>query len=283
MSLRLVVQSQDAKAAQDLHDWITRAFKTLGENKEVKGNVPGFESLAGLLMPKVEGSRLVLALKQEQIAAVLLPAVQKVREAAGRTQSANNLKQMALAMHNLHDATKRFPTHAIYDKNGKPLLSWRVQILPYIEEGPLYNQFHLDEPWDSEHNRKLIPKMPKIYASPLSALNNEHKTTYLLPVGKETAFPPGPEGIRIADITDGTSNTILIVEAADSNAVIWSKPSDLKVSAKEPLTGIRDRHRKTFNTAFADGSVRAIAMTIEPQMLWALFTRNGGEVIGEIP
>src|SRR5207302_1956982 len=99
-------------------------------------------------------------------AALLLPAVQKVRMAAGRTRSANNLKQMALATINYADAFGRAPAAAICDKNGKPLLSWRVAILPFIEQDNLYKQFHLDEPWDSDHNKKLLARMPNVYALP---------------------------------------------------------------------------------------------------------------------
>src|SRR5262249_54155708 len=94
-------------------------------------------------------------------AGLLMPAVQKVRMAAGNAQGQNNLKQIALAMHNYNDAYNgKLPAHAIYSKDGKkPLLSWRVAILPFIEQDNLYQQFHLDEPWDSEHNKKLIPML----------------------------------------------------------------------------------------------------------------------------
>jgi len=278
-SLRLIVQSQDTKAAQKLHDWVVRVLKRVGEQKEVQQTIPNFDHIAAMFTPKVEGDRLTLALDEPALVTALLPAVQRVREAAGRTQSANNLKQCALAMHNYHDVYKHFPAHASYDKNGKSLLSWRVHILPFIEQGQLYQEFHLDEPWDSDHNRKLISRMPKTYLSPQSRLGPEGKTVYLVPVGKETIFPPRGKGTRIAEITDGTSNTIMIVEAADSRAVIWTKPEDLKVNSKDPLAGLTDGTRKGFQAAFADGSVRFLPVSINPRTLWALFTRNGGEVV----
>ena len=87
-------------------------------------------------------------------------------DAARRAQSMNNLKQFALAMHNYHDTNGKFPAASSFDKDGKPLLSWRVHVLPYLEQAELYKQFHLDEPWDSEHNKKLIEKMPNVLASP---------------------------------------------------------------------------------------------------------------------
>ncbi len=98
--------------------------------------------------------------------ALLLPAVQAAREAARRAQCVNNLKQIGLALHNYHDTTNGFPAAAITSKDGKPLLSWRVAILPYIEQQELYNQFHLNEPWDSPHNKTLIARMPVAYNCP---------------------------------------------------------------------------------------------------------------------
>jgi prepilin-type processing-associated H-X9-DG protein len=277
-SLKVTVQSRDAKAAEKLHEWVVRLFERLGEQKEIQKAFPNFQKITAALTPKVEGDRLTLNLDEQALVAAMLPAIQKVRSSANRAQSSNNLKQMALAMHNYLDVYKTFPAHASY-KDGKPLLSWRVHILPFIEQDHLYRQFHLDEPWDSEHNRKLIAQMPKVYASPDSRVSSEHKTVYLVPVGKDTIFPPSKEGMKISHITDGTSNTILIVEAADKSAVIWTKPDDLEVKQKNPLAGLNGEDRKGFNAAFADGSVRYLSLSINPQTLWALFTRNGGEVV----
>jgi hypothetical protein len=206
----------------------------------------------------------------------------KMRASATRMQSTNNLKQMALAMHNYLDVNKTFPAHASHDKQGRPLLSWRVHILPYVEQGALYKEFHLDEPWDSPHNKKLIARMPTIYHSPLSRAG-AGKTTYLVPAGKDTMFPPGPKGLRIQDITDGTSNTIMMVEVDDEHAVPWTKPDDLRFDPRQPLKGLGSPRQGWFIAAFADGSVRVISRTINPQDLRGLMTPQGGEVIGNIP
>jgi hypothetical protein len=208
--------------------------------------------------------------------------VARVRTAAQRAQDANNLKQIALAMHNYLDQHKTFPAHANYDKQGKPLLSWRVHILPYIEQDNLYKQFKLDEPWDSEHNKKLIAKMPPVYKSPFQKKAAAGKTTYLVPVGKDTIFTGEPKGISIREITDGTSNTIMVAEVNDDNAVTWTKPDDFKVKAKDPLARLLRPDAKGFHAAFADGSVRYIPKTINLKTLHAAFTRNGGEVL-ELP
>jgi hypothetical protein len=205
----------------------------------------------------------------------LLGTVQKVRGAAARTQGANNLKQIALAMHNYHSVYNRFPPAAVYDKDGKPLLSWRVLILPYIEQEKLYKEFHLDEPWDSEHNKKLLAKMPKTFAAP-DAEAKPGETHYLGFVGKG-AFFEGKKGTTIADITDGTSNTIMVVEAAKS--VPWTKPEDLPFDPDKELPKVGFR-KGVFQAAFADGSVRAMSPTISKKTLKAAITRNGGEVLG---
>ena len=209
---------------------------------------------------------------------LLIPAVQKVREAAGRTQSMNNLKQMVLAMHNYAD-TKGGTLAPAYkaDKDGKPLLSWRVLILPFIEEANLYNQFHLDEPWDSEHNKKLIAQIPKIYRSPASKAP-PGMTTYLTVRGKDTAFP-GAKGIRFpAGIPDGTSNTIMIVEASDRKAVPWTKPDDFEFNEKNPGAGLRGFWPEGFLAALCDGSTRLIH-TMDANVLKALFQVNDGMVL----
>jgi hypothetical protein len=208
----------------------------------------------------------------------LLDAVRKTREAAGRAQSTNNLKQLAIGMHSYHDAMQRFPAHAIYSKDGKPLLSWRVTMLPYIEGQDLYKQFHLNEPWDSDHNKKLLAKMPRTYASPQDEKTlKEHTTYYQGFVGKD-AFFEGKKGVGIGDIFDGTSNTIMIVEA--SKAVPWTKPEDIPYDPDKPLPKLGLPGYSIFSAAMCDGSVRAISHGISKESLRSLITRNAGDIPG---
>ena len=127
--------------------------------------------------------------------------------------STNNLKSIALAIINCSDTNNREMPTNITSKGGKALLSWRVAILPYIEEAPLYKEFKLDEPWDSENNKKLIAKMPKVYA-PVRVKAKEGETFYQVFTGENTLFDPkGPAPRFPASITDGTSNTGLVFEA----------------------------------------------------------------------
>jgi prepilin-type processing-associated H-X9-DG protein len=211
------------------------------------------------------------------LVALLLPAVQAARESARRMSSSNNLKQIGLALHNFHDTYKKFPPRVSTDASGKPLLSWRVAILPFVEQAELYQQFKLDEPWDSEHNRKLIPRMPPVYQLPGRG-PGDGKTSYLMPAGKGT-FGEQPTARTLADIKDGTSNTIMCVEANNDRAVIWTKPDDLEVNPQRPVDGLTGARPGGFNVLFADGAVRFVAQTIDPQVLRALFSPAGGESV----
>jgi hypothetical protein len=204
-----------------------------------------------------------------------MPAVAKMRMSASGGRSANNLKQIMLAFHNYHDTYGGMPAAAICDKNGKPLLSWRVSILPFIEQDNLYRAFHLDEPWDSEHNKKLIAQMPKIYAVPNVSKPGDTDTHYRVFYGNGAALEL-KKGVRLTDFLDGTSNTIVVVEAADG--VTWSKPDDFEYDPKKPLPKLGKISTEGFWVAMGDGSVRFVKHTIKEATMRAVITRNGGEV-----
>jgi prepilin-type processing-associated H-X9-DG protein len=213
-------------------------------------------------------------------ASVFLPAFRSAREAARRAQCVNNLKQIGLAFHNYHEANDCLPPAAITDRNGRPLLSWRVAILPYMESSPLYSNFHLDEPWDSPHNLALLDQMPLVYACP-SDLNRKPGTTgYQAVIGPATAFTPDLKLLSFRDFTDGLSNTVVVGESRSS--VPWTKPDDLPLDLSLPLSGLgsyHGYHNNGFNALFADGSVRFLKSWISPIVLVALLTRNGSEVV----
>jgi prepilin-type processing-associated H-X9-DG protein len=280
MNLRLVIQSQDAKAAQQLEQWIAAAWKLYGEKTDVRKALPQFDQLAKQFTPQVTGDRLTLALDDQAMMALAVPAVLKAQTSAERMTGANNLKQIGLALHGYHDVHKAFPAQANFSKDGKPLLSWRVHLLPFVEQEALYKEFHLDEPWDSEHNKKLIAKIPGVYRSS-AKLAKEGKTSYLGNAAEHGMF--GKEPVAIKEVTDGTANTLFVVDAADERAVVWTKPDDLKPDPAKPLAGLLGRFQGGFNALFVDGSVRFIGEKVDPQTLNALFTRDGGEVLGRIP
>ena len=190
----------------------------------------------------------------------------------------NHLKQLALAMHNYHDVYSQFPPAAIRDAHGRALLSWRVALLPFIEEVKLYKQFHLDEPWDSPHNKPLIAQMPQTLRPRSATLCAVGKTTLVVPIGKQTIFGP-PEGMAIRDITDGTSNTIMIVDADEAQAVIWTRPDDLNVDGVDAKRVVFGTRKEGVYCAFADGSVRRLGQNITAQLVHALLNakRWGGD------
>jgi len=283
MPAKLMTEAASPQAAHDLKGFDLLALQTLiSQLLRIEGESDaGFDKRMKALLnvrdTAIEGSRLAT---QWDLATTLLEAL-KVPESAPaeRVRSANNLKQLMLALHNYHDVHGRFPTDS-RDKDGKPLLSWRVLILPYIEQDSLYKEFRLNEAWDSGHNKKLVAQMPKTLRSPRQAAALKDRTTYLAPLGKGFIWDD-PKGLKITEIADGTSNTIALVEADDERAVIWSKPEDISIDVKNPFAGLLGHYVEGVQIAFADGSVRFIRKSIDPKMLWAMFTRDGGEVIKE--
>jgi Protein of unknown function (DUF1559) len=228
--------------------------------------------------------------------------------AAEKRQSEMNLKQIGLAMHNYHDTHRIFPPAVVYSPKGEPLYSWRVLILPFIEEGQLYNEFHLDEPWDSAHNIRLVDRMPKIYALPGKANTKETHYQVFYSSGKKEPtglFICDPKGLkpfelspfgtgnargghqlargqrdrgRIIDITDGTSNTFLAVEATEG--IPWSKPGDLPYEPDLPLPKMGGHFPGGFHALLCDGSIRFIdEARHSPENLRRLIQPRDGLVI----
>ncbi len=237
-----------------------------------------------VFQPTREGNKLVLSQEAQAgnqvvvigvLVALLLPAVQAAREAARRMQSSNNLKQIGLAMHNYYDTYKHFPSRATYAKDGTPLLSWRVQLLPFLEQGELYKKFHLDEPWNSEHNRKLIDQMPPLYRSASAKPSSSH-ASYLVPAGKGSIFE-GRDGTEFRSITDGTSNTILAIEVNDETSVIWTKPDDFTYNVEKPLLGLGSAHPGGFQVVLADGSVHFISAAVDSELFLRMLMMADGQ------
>jgi hypothetical protein len=179
-------------------------------------------------------------------------------------------------MHNYHGQHGRLPSAVVYGEDGTPLLSWRVLILPFIEQGPLYERFKLDEPWDGPHNIQLLSEMPHVFFPFDGSSTPEPYTTfYQVFVGKGAAFE-GRRGLRFnEDFPDGTSNTFLIVEAG--KAVAWTKPEDLPFGPDQPLPKLGGIFKGSFRAALADGSVQSFQQNISESSLRAGITRNGGD------
>lgn len=201
--------------------------------------------------------------------------------AAARDANLLSLKQIGIAFHSFADTNGGIPL-GIADKNGKIGLSWRVALLPYIEQDNLYRAFKLDEPWDSEHNRKLIPQMPKLYAP--QQRDTFGYTFYRSFSGKDAVMPPPTKmlaaggvvtGPPLTAVRDGTSNTLFVAEAYDP--VIWTKPDELPFTAGSPpkLGG------GVFGTGFCglrgDGATEFFMQTLTPTELNSLIQTNDGK------
>jgi hypothetical protein len=207
--------------------------------------------------------------------ATVLPAIISARQVNRGAQAMNNLKQIALAFHLYADFHNHFPAAAVIGPDGKTPHSWRVAILPFLDAKPLYDQYKFDEPWDSENNKKLIPQMPAVFRDP-SEVPTSTFSSYFVLTGETTIFDR-KEGVPLAAIRDGLSNTILLVEA--KRDIPWTKPEDIAYDPAKPLPKLGGRRPKGFNAALADGSVRFIADTVNEMTLRALFTKAGGEMI----
>lgn len=225
----------------------------------------------------IDGNRVTFVLDSMQPASPLVSTLLgSLLQAGRRFDETESLKELAIAMHNFHDVWSSFPPPASYDREGRPLLSWRVYLLPYLDERELYGQFHFDEPWDSPHNSELIAKMPDVFKSNDLTLDLAGKTRFLLPVADETPWH-GKVGTTIREITDGTSNTIMIVEADRDRAAVWTQPVDLPIDWERPQDGLTG-NPAGFRAAFCDGSVERIRADIDPQVLTVLLTNAAGEV-----
>jgi hypothetical protein len=184
-------------------------------------------------------------------------------------------------MHNFADTHHgRLPPAVVYGSDGKPLLSWRVLILPYVDQEELFKQFKLDEPWDSPHNLPLLDKMPHVYAPPpgkMSRVPPCHTVLHVF-VGPGTAFDC-KEGCRLKDdFPDGLSNTIMVIEAG--KPVPWTKPEELPYDPAGPLPELPGLFHDVYRIGLADGSSVHLRTSLSEATLRALITRNGGDKPG---
>ncbi|MDA1052074.1 MAG: DUF1559 domain-containing protein [Planctomycetota bacterium] len=216
------------------------------------------------------------------LVALLLPAVQAAREGARRMSCSNNLKQVAIAMHNYHDTYKAFPPAYTVDADGNKLHSWRTLLLPFIDNSPRYDQIDLDKPWDAPENQHIADTLVPAYTCPSSPDGMMPYTNYMVIVGPGAIFDDD-KLCSFSDILDGSSNTILVVEV-EGQQVPWMEPTDLSLDQMQMAINSRptepgSNHLGGFQAALADGSVHFIADSIDPTMLRNLITRGDGQTI----
>lgn len=192
-------------------------------------------------------------------------------------ESERNLLQTGLAIHNFHSAYRQLPPRPT--SNGPQGLSWRVHLLPFLEEQALYERFHLDEPWDSEHNLPLIKEIPDVYAATAPDLARDGMTRIVFPQNPAAAYVGPDQTMKFRDMLDGLSNTILAVVADSDHAVVWTKPDDLPVDLSMPRQGWSEGVDETVSVLFGDGAVRRIPPDVSDEVVGHLLTRRGKEVI----
>jgi len=211
-----------------------------------------------------------------------LNPLNKVRDSASRAKSKNNLRLLIIAMHMYNSDFETLPIGGIkangapiLDQQSKPLLSWRVALLPLMEQQALYNAFHLNEPWDSPHNLTLIDKMPSVYKHPSATSDRPGTTRYQMIAGPAFLKP----GKSIQAIPDGSSNTIIIAEAA--NPVIWTKPDDITISDMEMPSDLLKYFSRLdpygFHVAMGDASIYFFPYAkLDLKNLWLLMRPDDG-------
>ncbi len=244
----------------------------------------GFEILARQTIPSAApGATLASA------AVFGAPRVLRIQTAAKQSMSKNNMRQIMVATHFYHDAHLALPALFNQDKTGKPLLSWRVHILPYIEQDEFYKQFHLDEPWDSEHNIKLVEKMPEVFRHPKLKLE-PGQTAYVGLIGLHMAWqlpkddkqmPTGMTLEAIRDL-DGCGHTIALVEVNAEHAVVWTKPEDLNIDDLELIEKLTGIWQKGMIFSTWDASIRSFPSIPDDEKLRQLFRVDDGKHLGTL-
>jgi len=220
------------------------------------------------------------------LGALLLPPGHHGHKHGRRMQCSNHLKQIGLSLQNYHDTYGSFPPVHIADSKGQPIHSWRVLILPFIEQKALYDRYSFDEPWDGPNNRKLHNEIVGVFCCPSDHANQPRThTSYVAVMGPNTMWP-GSKATKYSDLTDGTSNTIMVVETHNSG-IHWMEPRDLHMT-QMPLAvnppqgqGISSGHPNVALAVFADGHTNALTSKTPPDIIRRLLTIADGETIGD--
>ena len=263
--IQMVIQTEDRELANDLHKSILKAIQSIPDlvqaQVEEVGKDPVFKALAAMIKSvSIMDDKVTIVITDFDPYFEIAARINEQNQAkAAAAQSMGKVKNIATALLAYHKDKGKFPPAATLSKEGKPLLSWRVQILPYLGHNLLYKQFKQNEPWDSEYNKKLIRRIPPSFRETQDDLN-KGTSPFQAPVGLATIFPPGGTGTNSIQIINELSNTIMIVKVPEDKSSIWTKPEDWEIdvnlSAKDLLKGFTN----AIVFACADGEVKTMPL-----------------------
>lgn len=257
----------------------------LGRNEQAAGEVHGTRGIRwslwltiGLMFASSMG--LLDLWVGLPLGGLLIPHMPELQDRHWCVQCENNLKQIGRALNQYHESYGTLPPAFVVDENGKRMHSWRVLILPYLEQQALYAEYDFSEPWDGPHNSRLLARRPQVYAcpsDPTSAANTN--TSYAGALGEHCVFR-GPAPVAYQDITDGLSTTIFV---GDVQATIpWMKPEDIDIKLFPEIGaqgGFGSHHVTGPNFLMGDGTVGPLEQNLPRRIIDALFTRDGHEPV----
>ena len=260
----------------------SRSIIAISNMPALKQNLGKFSQWLATLPEQVtpEGSVAILDLSGEQFSNAIRgingPVYQMLRKQR-YSRTIAKLREVVIAFHNYHDANGNLPPSYSVNEAGKPLLSWRVLILPYLGEHSLFDKFNLDEPWDSDTNQLASEAIPSVFRWDWQSADDGQPLTTRIQALKGEGSAISNEPRKLSEIPDGTSSTIAVMEVASAKAVQWSKPVDFDSQQKDLIAGLVDEGSNGFWTGFCDASIHFIPKDMDPAKLRLVMLANDGE------
>ena len=278
--IQMVIQTENSELANDVQKSILKAIQSIPDlvqaQVEEVGKDPVFKALAAMVKSvSIKDDKVTIVITDFDPYFEIAARINEQNQAkAAAALSMNKVKNIATALLAYHKDKGKFPPAATLSKEGKPLLSWRVQILPYLGHNFLYKQFRQNEPWDSEHNKKFIRRIPPSFRETQDDLN-KGTTPFQAPVGIATLFNPGGTGTNSIQIINELSNTIMLVKVPEDKTAIWTKPEDWEIDISLPAKDLLKGFTNAIVFACADGEVKAIPLKEAEEKIKSLLVIDG--------
>ena len=278
--IQMVIQTEDKELANDVHKSILKSIQGIPDlvqaQVEEVGKDPVFKALAAVVKSvSIMDDKVTIVITDFDPYFEIAARINEQNQAkAAAASSMNKVKNIATALLAYHKDNGKFPPAATLSKEGKPLLSWRVQILPYLGHNFLYKQFRQNEPWDSEHNKKFIRRIPPSFRESQENLD-KGTTPFQAPVGIATLFTPGGTGTNSIQIINELSNTIMLVKVPEDKTAIWTKPEDWEIDISLPAKDLLKGFTNAIVFACADGEVKAIPLKEAEEKIKSMLMIDG--------